>query len=93
MLSVHVPYVSTHELGIKSFDTVYLVPRTSVNLQLPGGSTETFRIDFSTPVINVLSIVANMLGWESIEEHLLYRARNEKEHLEVITGNYRVNSG
>lgn len=50
---------------------------------MPDGSTETFRMDFSTPVINVLSIVANMLGWESIEEFLLMHGKNEKEPLEV----------
>ena len=30
------------------------------------------RVDFTTPVINVLSIISNLLGWESVEDYLLY---------------------
>ncbi len=66
-------------LGLKSFDLLYLLPKKSVSIQLPNGTTEQIHVDFNTYVMNILSILANMFGWEDIEDYLLVRMTPGKE--------------
>ncbi len=66
-------------VGVKNFDLVYLMPKKSVKVSLPSGTTEELHVDFSTYTINVLSILADVLGWEDIEDYLLIRMVPGKE--------------
>jgi len=68
---------ATSAYHVKTNDVLHLQPKTTLNVVLPDQSTESFRVEFSMPLINVLSIVATLLGWESVEDYLFLSNKDQ----------------
>jgi hypothetical protein len=75
------PLPETQKLSFfkfKHLELLYAKPKTKLHFQLPDNSVETFYVDLKIPLINVFSLLKDMLFWDNLDEFVFYSLKDSK---------------
>lgn len=75
--------LSLNDYEISNNTIFYLTPKTSINLFVGDESAGQFFLDLDTPVFRILSILSDLLGWDTPLNYLLFNSRDSKEPFDL----------